>query len=220
MAGHKLVDSREHRLRTGDVAERQILGERRLVEFRRQPGIRKNGLDLGPEKKSLAVPAIIEGLNAESVSRREQHALPSIPNRESEHASQMLHTITTVFFVKMNDGFGITVCTVAMSLCLQASAKVDVVVDLAVVDDPNVLTLVSQRLVAALDVDNAQAAHGQTDVLLHEEAFVVRAAVNDAAIHARQHVALYPPVAIGEKNAADSTHIRCVSFRSPGGRIR
>ena len=94
------------------------------------------------------------------------------------------------------------------------------VIDLAVEDDPDILVLVGQRLMAALDVNDAQPPHGQADILFDEEAFVVGPAMRDPAVHAGQHVTLDVPVAIGKEDAADSTHIRVVSLRAFRSRVR
>src|SRR3981081_1652759 len=81
------------------------------------------------------------------------------------------------------------------------------VVDFAVVNNPDVLILVGKWLMAGLDVNNAQPPHCQTDIFLDKKPFVVGAAVHNALIHAGEQVALDMPVPIREKNAADSTHI-------------
>ena len=63
------------------------------------------------------------------------------------------------------------------------------VVGFAVVGDPDRAVLVGQGLVAAFDVDDAQAAVAQADARLDVDAFVVRAAVDDRPAHPGEEVA-------------------------------
>ena len=80
------------------------------------------------------------------------------------------------------------------------------VVNLAIKDDPDIAVLVGQRLVTGLHINDAEPAHSKADVLFNEEPFIVGTAMDDAAVHARERVALHAPVAIHEENSADSTH--------------
>ena len=87
------------------------------------------------------------------------------------------------------------------------------IIDFAVEDDPDILLLVGQRLMPGLDVDNAQPPHGQAEVFFDEIPFVIRPAMRDAPVHARQRTGLNPPITLGEKNTANSAHIRPASSK-------
>jgi len=113
--------------------------------------------------------------------------------------------------VKVNDGFGVAAGTVLVAFRFQVFSQLGVVVDLAVENDPDIAILVGNRLMAALDVDDAQAAHGKADVFFDEEALIVGAAMRDAAVHTCEDVARNAPVAISKKDSADSAHIEIVS---------
>src|SRR6202022_867451 len=140
-------------------------------------------------------------------------ALATIPYDKSKHAAEMLHAIAAIFLVEVNNRFGVAASAVAVPLGLEIGAQVGVVIDFAVVDNPDVMVFVGKRLMAGLNVNNAQPPHGQTDIFLDEKPFVVGSAMHNALIHAGEHVALDMPVPIREKNATDSTHI------SPGLRF-
>jgi len=60
--------------------------------------------------------------------------------------------------------------------------------------------------VAGLNVDDAQAAHGQSDVLLDKKAVVIGPAVCDLLVHLRQCVAANPLSPVTLDNATNSTH--------------
>src|SRR5580700_2701843 len=196
MSWHQLADSLEHGFGSGNIAEGQILPERAAVKLGRDSRIGKDGFDLRAEQKRASVPAIIEWLNAEAVSGREKHALAPIPYDKSEHAAQMFDAIPAVFLVEVDDSFRIAARAVSVSPGFQSSAQLGVVVDFAVVDDPNILALVGQRLMTCLDVNDAQPPHGQAHILLHEKTVIVGTTVRDALIHARQHVSLDAPVRV------------------------
>ena len=120
----------------------------------------------------------------------------------------------------MHDDFGIGLTLEDMPFGEEEFAQLLVVINLAVENDPDIVVFVGQRLMAALDVNNAQTPHGQADILFDEEAFVVGPSMRDSSIHAGQHVTLDVPVAIGKEDAADSTHIRVVSLRALRSRVR
>src|SRR5580698_1268880 len=111
----------------------------------------------------------------------------------------------------MDDGFGVAARSVAVPFRLKPSSQFSMVVNLAVENDPDVMIFVGQGLVAGFHINNAKPPHGQPDVLFDKETLVIGPAMHDAAVHARQHVSLDVPVAIGKKDSADSTH-RSVFF--------
>src|SRR5262249_51190671 len=65
-----------------------------------------------------------------------------------------------------------------------------VVVELAVLHRPDGAVLVADRLVAALDVDDAEPPHAECDARLEMRAAVVRAAVRHGVGHPVEHVRL------------------------------
>jgi hypothetical protein len=106
----------------------------------------------------------------------------------------------------MDDGFGIALRAVTVPASLQVLAQVPVVIDFPVEYDPDVAIFVTERLVTALDIDNAEAAHGQSGVAVDKEAVVVGTAMNDLPVHRRQQLTIHSLNRVGMENAADSTH--------------
>ena len=107
-------------------------------------------LDLRAEQKRVAVPPVVKRLDAQAVARGEQRRLRAIPDRKREHAPQMFHAVAAVLFIEVNDGFGVASRAVAVASGFELGAQLGVVVDFTVEDDPNVLILVGERLVAGL----------------------------------------------------------------------
>src|SRR5437667_8806008 len=80
------------------------------------------------------------------------------------------------------------------------------VINFAVKDDPEIFVFVGQRLVAGLDINDAEAAHGKSDPAFHEQAAIVRATMNDLIIHRSQAFALNSRVTLRQKDSANSAH--------------
>ena len=80
------------------------------------------------------------------------------------------------------------------------------VINFAIKDDPNAAVFIAERLVTALDVNNAEAAHSEPDVLLDKEAAVVGSAVHDSLVHRRQGIAIDALLPIAIEDATDPAH--------------
>src|SRR6266567_6102718 len=106
----------------------------------------------------------------------------------------------------MDDCFGITPGAIAMATVLQILPQLLMVIDFTVKNDPDAFIFIAHRLVAGLDVNDAEAAHGQSDILLDKEAIVVRTAVDDPLVHHGERVAIYALPSLGMENSADSAH--------------
>ena len=71
---------------------------------------------------------------------------------------------------------------------MSCAAQFDVVVNLAVADDVDRAILVGDRLVAGLQIDNAQAAKPEPDARRGEKAFAIGSAMPQRVGHAREHL--------------------------------
>jgi hypothetical protein len=80
------------------------------------------------------------------------------------------------------------------------------IVDFTVEDDPDVARLITERLVTGLNIDDAEAAHGQADVVFDKKAIIVGTAVHNLAVHCRQRFAIYVLRTVRIEDAADSAH--------------
>jgi hypothetical protein len=90
----------------------------------------------------------------------------------------------------VDDGLGIAVRSVLMPASFQTFAEFLVVIKLAVVNDPDIVRFVADRLMTGLDVDNAEPAHGQSDVALNEKTVIVRTAMNNLPVHLGESIPL------------------------------
>ncbi len=104
----------------------------------------------------------------------------------------MFNAVAPVLFVQVNNCLGIAVRAVTVSASFQPLTEVLVVVELSVVDDPDIVRFVADGLMAGLDVDNAQAPHCQTDIAFHKETVIIGTAMNDLPVHVSERFPLYP----------------------------
>ena len=92
--------------------------------------------------------AIVEGLDAEAVARGEERALPRVPDGEREHPVEPLEAVRAPAARTGQQHLGVATRTKAVPARLELRAQLDVVVDLAVEDDPEVAVVADHRLVA------------------------------------------------------------------------
>ena len=133
--------------------------------------------------------------------------LASIPDRKGKHAAQVLYAVAPIFFVQMNDGFGVAVGAVDVPAGIQAFAEFLVVVDFAVEDDPYVSGFVTDGLVSGGDVNNAQAAHANADRAVGKNAVIIGAAVRHFRAHAAQRSGICLRAARELHHAGNATHV-------------
>src|SRR5262245_35462107 len=84
---------------------------------------------------------------------------------------------------RFEDDFAVTRGLKTNARLLQGFANGLVIVDFAVVDNPNSAATVPHRLVAAGQVDNAEPAHSKGEVFSDPRTFVIRSTMRDGHIH-------------------------------------
>jgi hypothetical protein len=106
----------------------------------------------------------------------------------------------------MDDSFGVAFGAVAVPLGLQVLAYFLVIVDFAVEDNPQALVFIGDRLMTRLNINDAQPAHCQPNVLLHKESIVIWSTVGYLVVHGHQRVTADPLSSIGMEDTTDSAH--------------
>jgi hypothetical protein len=86
----------------------------------------------------------------------------------------------------MNNALGVTPGAIAVTPGLEILAQTLVVIDFTIEDDPNAFVFIADRLVTGLDVDDAEAAYRQSDILLDKKTAIVGPAVGDLLVHRDQ----------------------------------
>src|SRR6266850_244254 len=145
-----------------------------MIHFARNSGMLQQGLDLGCEDEKVFSRVVVHGFDAKAVANQQKALLPAVPNRECEHAAKIFHAFDAVLFVGMDNGFRVGAGSELMAARNQIRRKIGEVVDLAVEDNYNGTVFIENRLLSAAEIDNAQAAMPQADVVLDEVTLVVR----------------------------------------------
>src|SRR5580658_870567 len=206
VARHQLANSIVEGLGAREIAERQILGQRRSMEFRRNLRVSENHLDFRTEQKSPWNQPVIEGLDSQAVPRDEQPPRTPIPDRKRKHTAQFLNAFRAILLVKMNDGFRVAMRTEAVAARDQPFPQNLVIVNFAVEDYPDRPVLIADGLVASDQVDDAEAPHSQSDAAFRVDSLIVRPTVRHRCAHTPQDVIANLRVSPKLKDASNSTH--------------
>src|SRR5436309_15515439 len=187
MPGEEALYSGEQRRGSGRGVIRKVVRQRLVSERRRHGSGLKEGLDFRCEgQRPVWRVHVVQRLDAEAIARQKQLLLAAVPDRECKHASQPVHRAGTLLLIQAKDGLGVTAGAVAVAASLQGGAKVEVVVDLAVVHDVERSGLVVHRLLPTLHVDDRQATMRQSRARLAEQAGTVGAPVGHHIPHPDQ----------------------------------
>ncbi len=215
MAGQQAVNPAEHRLGAREVAHGEQFRERGLVGFRPHEAAFEDRLDLRCEQQAVLGDRPVQRLDAQPIAGEEQPAAAGVPDREREHASKAMHAVVAPFLVGVHDRFGITQRPVPMTRRFERRTHVAVVVDLAVVDDPDRCILVAERLLSRRQIDDAQPPMAEGRACIDVAAPRVRAAMGQHRLHAGQpgRIAVGQPV--GCDDSSDTAH-RTRNLRTPG----
>ncbi len=166
MPGPEFLDTFEQGPRRWRRGKRQIQRERVLVQSRLQRRVAEQRLDLRPEQQRAGRRCKVQRLDPDSVARKQQLTPPTVPQRKRKHAAQVVDTVRAVLLVQVDDDLRVSAGPKAVTPGLQSWPMRGVVVDLAVVDEPDRAVLVGHRLIARGQVDNAQAAKAKADLTI------------------------------------------------------
>src|ERR1700680_278070 len=119
----------------------------------------------------------------------------------------MMHAVIPVFFIEMNDDFGVAPSRKVVPSCPQLLAQLDEVVDFAVQYNPDGTVLVAHRLLARCKIDDAQTPHAQANVRVQVDALVVGTAMKNRRAHIAQ-LLFEDRLASQTNDSNDSAHLR------------
>src|SRR6185312_12959494 len=148
-----------------------------VVELPRDETARNDALQLGGEEHEVVDDRVVERLDPEAVTRDHGAPLALVPHGGDELAAQVLAVALALTLVEVREHLGVAARAEGVAVCPQAVAERVVVVELAVLHGPHGPVLVGERLVAAGDVDDAQAPRAERDPRSLVRAAVVRPAM-------------------------------------------
>ena len=176
---HAFVE-RQRRRRVA-VAQEQVEGGRVERRALRQRG--QHRAQLGAEDDRAVVDAVVDELDAGRIARQHEAARAFVPDRQAEHAVQVVEHRAAPLLVAVDDDLGVGARAELVAQPFEFAPQLGEVVDLAVEHDPHRLLHVGHRLVAAGQVDDRQAAKAQAERARVVEALVVGPAVGDRLRH-------------------------------------
>jgi len=202
VAGRELIDVAKHRVRSGYKLEADIMVERLRINLPLNLWHLQNGFDLGGEDQLVAMPVVVQRLDAESVADEDQFALLAIPDGEGEHAVEQLDAIRPIFFVSMYDDFRVGSALEGMAFGQQRVANLLEVVDLAVVGYPDRAVFVGHGLPTVLtEINDAEPPMAQGHVIIQVSPILVRSSVGEHTTHRGNQPLIFPG------KSSDSAHV-------------
>lgn len=174
----------ERRAAAGDVLQGEVGVERRRVDLAAQPGDAGQRLQLGGEGEgAVGEHRPQQRLLADAVAGEHEPLARRIPQRQREHAVQPLDEAQAVLLVEVRQQRRVAVAADPVAAGVEVGAQLLEVVDLAVEDDRDGAGLVGRRLVALVEVDDAQPPMPERRPPGDVDAAVVRPAVQDRQGH-------------------------------------
>src|SRR3954454_11422051 len=139
--------------------------QRLEVDASLKAGNLEQGLDLRPEVQGIAVLHVVQRLLPGAIAGEDAEPAGVIPHCNGEHPIDGLGKALPVALIQMRKHLRVAFRMKSMTLCDQSPTDVTKVVELPVLRRPDSLGLVSDRLPAAVNVDDAQSARGESEVL-------------------------------------------------------
>ena len=212
MTGRHLMNVLEHSLRVVHVLEAQVLRKGLAVEFLLEARVCQEGLDLATPDETTAFMLVVQRLDSEDIARKHQLLFLGIPDGDGEHAAQTFEHARSPGFIAMHDGLGVAVGLELVAHALKLGTQLLEVVDLAVERDSHAAIGVLHGLVAALKVDDGQAAKAHCHIIVNEKALIIRAAMDNAIRHVLNDGAIDALVEINGGESHESAHALESSF--------
>jgi hypothetical protein len=199
----QLADSPKERALAEYVLERQIIVDRFGISLSLDLGVPEKSLDLRGEQQAVMANVVVQRLDAEVVTRREQAPVPPIVQQEGKHAVQSANALGAVLGVQPQDHLGIGGRPERVPLGAKLVPKLHVIVDLTIKHNGEAVDL--HRLMAGSQVDDGETLVIKAQRSVQEGAFVIRAAM----VHGVGHVSQQPEIdrcAVELEDADNAAH--------------
>ena len=159
----------------------------------------------------------VERLLPHPVAGQHQPPPRPVPERDREHAAQVLDEARPVLLVEVDDRLAVAAGGEAVATPFEFGAQLAEVVDLTVEDSRHLAVLADHRLRAASRIDDAEPAHAEGHARLEQVAVLVGATVLDRRGHRPQRLGLERGAPrVGGGNAGDSAHPGLLRARQRG----
>src|SRR6476619_4412519 len=145
--------------------------------------MREYGFDFRGEDEHVVDDRVVERIDPEMISREQQLALFSVEQCKGKLAIEFVDEIDAIFLVKMGEHFDVAAGAERVPFFNQGGSQLAIVVDLAITNYDDGFVFIEEGLVAAFEVDDAQPAKAETDIVRNEVARRIRPAMNELVGH-------------------------------------
>ena len=154
----------------------------------------EEGLNLrSEEERTIIGDRVVQRLHPESIAGEQELVLVPVPEREREHAAEMLRPTHTMNRADVEHRLRVARCRVLYSLPAERRAQCGVVVHFSIVDELKPPVGARHWLRTARHVDDAQPPVGQTHITIDEGARAIGAAMDHCVAHALERYGIDAP---------------------------
>ena len=159
--GPQHLDPLEQRVVAEAVLEGHVFDERGQRDGRRALLVGEDRLALRSEHVAVRRGLVVQGLRAETVASQEEPLLDGVPDRKSEDTVETVEQPVPPFLPAVDKNLAVSTGSEDVTARDEQATKLAVVVDLAVVGEPNALIFVRHRTPPGLrEVDDGQSSMG------------------------------------------------------------
>ena len=204
--GWELVNSFEHRVGRGDVAEGAIQRQGRPIHAARLVGEREQRLDLGREADLAVHARPEERFLARSIARQEEAPAAVVPDREPEHAVEPVDHAVAVALVEWDDVLDVAAGSERVAPSCGLAPQVGRVVNLAVAHHPDRPVRALEGLLARGEIHDGETPRADPRTLVAHDPLAVGAAMPERLGHAGEALRVVEGAAGEGYGAEDATH--------------
>src|SRR5262245_23555668 len=125
----------------------------------------EDDLDFRSEDEQAVNNRVVKRVDAEMIACQKEPSVLAVVNEKGKLAIDLVKEIQPMLFVQVQQDFNIRVGAKAMALLDQYFFQLEIVEDLAIAHQHHGPVFVVYRLVAALQVDNAQTAKAESQMI-------------------------------------------------------
>ena len=169
-----------------NVGELEVEAKGFPVQFERNTCCSQT-FQLTPEIETFRKTSVVKRLFTETIPHQQNLPRSRIPDAKCKHAPKPMQTCHAFLLIKMDQDFGIAVSFEKMALCNEPLAKLFVVVDFTVKNNPNRTVFIRDWLMSRCQVDNAEPPHTDRARAFNMKSLVIGTAVSNDVAHRLDH---------------------------------
>src|SRR5690349_139825 len=167
----------------------------------------EDSLDFRSEDERAINRRVVKRVDAEMIAGEEESAVLPVVNDKGKLAVDLVKEVHAMLLVEMKQDLNIRSGSEPMALCDQSLFQLDVVEDLAIAQQHHGTVFVVYRLIATLQIDNAQTPEAQRHRVVDEVSGGVGTAMDQLVGHAHQQLSIRLALAAHINETSKTTHV-------------